>query len=618
MKRLFLPLIIICITFQIFGQVDSTELPIEESIDVCLNKIRNDSTTFPAAVDDFNPIGYQAKAAFPLNGIPRIWVKGSEKYSFFRVKDSKGYMISAEEVLTEPYYTALIELDDETEFVTVEFIDPVTASEVSIDSVKLVKDNIHQMANVPFSILFYGCFEPFTVDTANVPLVLNATNDTLNYQMRQLVKQIAFNKDFRYTSYDQEQEFVDSSRSKLTASPVAIIGTGDQIYTDAGYTSQELKGHPLSAWAHICNNPYPLLDSSSYVKHLNRAYRNFYSFEPIADVLKSIPSFSVWDDHEIRDGWGSHGDEYYDGKMNDTLAPFYFASREAYIQHQWQTGPVNVQKLPDSNVALNAEFNIKGVPVFAFDLRSERDIKRNRVISESQMLDFMSWCATLKPDQEVIIVLSIPLFAESAGEKIAANMTREMLDDIHDSWEYNKVQRDSIIKEIVKLRERNIKPIIVAGDLHYGAITEIWYELNEERKILAYEVITSGLSHETMGESGGGIASKLKDKREKKGWGDKETQVKMNQFNTADYYISVRFSDVKLNFSAIEFNPKSLTTINIFIVDNDNKSFVQRRLPLNWDKTYEQEKDERTRSLIQFLRRSYTSPGIPKRVLRVD
>ena len=595
---------------------DADELPIAETLDECLKRISNDSTWFPAAFEDYNPDNLQAKAAFPLNnGTSRIWVKGSADFSIVNITDLEGKVLVQNIALEPPYFTKIIELDAANNLVKAIFLNRSGSSAI-VDSIGVISHKIFEPATESFSLMFYGCFEPFTIDTARTPRVLFSATNPVNKNMRNLWNLVAFSNQIQYESYDQEGEKTGESLSSLIQNPVAIFGTGDQIYTDAGYNDAVLPGHPTSAWAHVCNNPYPLLNIKAFEQHLHRCYQSFYSFQPIAATIKKIPSFNVWDDHEIRDGWGSHGDEYdAKGKLNDTLAPYYLAARKAFIDHQWIIGPVKKNSAPDNDAALSLDFKIKGVPVFALDLRSGRNIKTKTVIHPSQMNDFRVWCKNLQSGQEVVIITSIPLFAEAIGESMASETMEEMKDDIQDSWENNKDQKDLIIKELIKLRERNIQPILVAGDLHYGSITEVWYMKDDKKKLLAYEIIASGLNHETLGENNSALGSNIKDYREDSDWDSEATRVYLDK--PVQYYTSIRFSKVDLNFSAIEFHPGKNTFINVFTTGEDQKGFAQYRLEVNWNKTYEQEEEERTHSVKDRLLFSFTPPKVPYRKFRI-
>ena len=592
------------------------ELPIAETLEECLKKVRNDSTWFPAAFDDFSPDDLQAKAAFPLdNGTSRIWVKGSAEFSQVNIKDLSGKVIVPNISLAPPFFTQVIEVDAANNMVQAIFLSR-SGNNAIVDSISVISSQIYDPATEPFSLMFYGCFEPFTIDTARKPQVLFSDTKPLNKLMRNLWNQVAFTSQINYDSYDQEGEKTGTSITALVQNPVAIFGTGDQIYTDAGYNDALLPGHPTSAWAHVCNNPYPLLSLPAFEQHLNRCYQNFYAFKPMAATFKKTPSFNVWDDHEIRDGWGSHGDEYTDhGKLNDSLAPYYYASRKAFIDHQWIIGPVKKNAVPGKEGALNLNFKIKGIPVFALDLRSGRNIKTKTVISATQLNDFKNWCKNLKSGQEVVIITSIPLFSETIGETLASESNTEMQDDMLDSWEYNKDQKDIIIKELIKLRERNIQPLLIAGDLHYGSITEVWYMKNDKKKLLAYEVITSGLNHETLGENNSMVGSSIRDYREDADWESEATRVYLDK--PVQYYTSIRFSKVDLNFSALEFHPGQNTFINVFTTGEDQEGFAQYRLEIDWNKSYDEEKDERTHSVKDRLIFSFTPPKVPYRTFRI-
>ena len=84
-----------------------------------------------------------------------------------------------------------------------------------------------------------------------------------------------------------------------------LLHGGDQIYAD-----EATHGHPLSdGWPdRIPDDPAPA-DLDGLTRHLERRFVQRYlmvlAAEGCADLFASVPSLSVWDDHDICDGRGS-------------------------------------------------------------------------------------------------------------------------------------------------------------------------------------------------------------------------------------------------------------------------------------------------------------------------
>lgn len=80
-------------------------------------------------------------------------------------------------------------------------------------------------------------------------------------------------------------DFVDRSQ------PSFIVMMGDQIYMD--------EDKPDVFADHFGS------DSATRRKVMAEKYRLNWSREPVRRILANVPTYMVWDDHDIRDGWGS-------------------------------------------------------------------------------------------------------------------------------------------------------------------------------------------------------------------------------------------------------------------------------------------------------------------------
>ncbi len=552
----------------------------------CLEeKIRNDYTNFPENhFLDYEFNSQQVKICVPKseNQI-RFWVKSDSTKPSVSVYSFNGEQLIDNVKLKKPFYTQVFELNESQDSLRIEFkgeSDDIVTRKV------FPKTTSFYEKDESFSIIFYGCFQPFTVESQK-STILHDDKNPFNYYFRQGFQNIANSKKLNYSPRNEKERV-----GIILKNPKLIIGTGDQFYSDAGYLESSLKNHPLSAWGHTCNNPYPLLDSASFEKHLHNGYTSFYSFSNFRNVFSRLPSINVWDDHEIRDGWGSHGDEYINGKLNDSLKPYYLLARKAFVEHQLATGPIKISdNLIEENKSLHQELKIKNVQIFAFDLRSNRNICENRVISDSQMKDFKKWSKSVKENSEVLIISSMPLFYKSnlVAEGLAKKLVDrgELRDDFNDSWfsEPNVEQRNQIIAELIKMRNRDIKPIIISGDAHVGAMMSIWFkksgENSKDNKRLAYEFIFSGLSHEKLGENRNAFQANLQKRSELIRVKD-PTQTLEN----FDVYPIYEFTRAKLNFGGIQFENGKKTVVSLFINGDNEKNIIQRYLSLDWTENY--------------------------------
>jgi phosphodiesterase/alkaline phosphatase D-like protein len=90
--------------------------------------------------------------------------------------------------------------------------------------------------------------------------------------------------------------------------PAFACGVGDQVYVEGDYHSYGEYGHhhPMSAWT-VEEKPRPRVGLADLPRFLDTCYRGHWSFTTFERALQVCPSLMIWDDHDIRDGWGSQG-----------------------------------------------------------------------------------------------------------------------------------------------------------------------------------------------------------------------------------------------------------------------------------------------------------------------
>lgn len=563
--------------------------------------IKHDTTYFPPPQLDFLPSGYQARLAIPDEDNMRIWVKGNDKDNHVQLFNFADRALAEPIQLPTPFYTAIINAPLDTDSVIVKF-GSYTNGHFRSEKEKVIYTAKAKSRDSRFSFLFYGCFQPFHVNDKGAPLLLHEPSNPLNYEMRQLFEDIALEKELQYYPAGKDS----TEKGNLQSNPLLVAGTGDQVYVDAGYESKDFKQHALSGWAHSCKDPYPLLDKLAYLNHLDRCYRNFYSFRFYDKAFAHLPSLNVWDDHEIRDGWGSHGDEYNKktGKMADDLQPYFNLAKRAYIEHQYAIGTkAETDELISGNKSLEQTVDINGVPVFAFDLRSHRDIHRSRAVNESQMEAFKNWCNTIEEGKEAIIISSMPFFYKpnKPFNLLGRIFKPELRDDINDGWysKFNRRQRNEILQEIINMRNRNVRPIIISGDVHLGGMISAWYKKpDSSRQRLCYEFIFSGLSHESLGEERSGY--KIRFRRRSDGKRVNDPTFPVGQYQVDYIY---EYTNGRLNFGGIQFEEGEKTVASLFMVGENEDFLTKRELVLEWDETFEEYLDK-----AQLIKKSSYAP----------
>ena len=557
---------------------------------------------FPEAdtIKGYENSDVHARVAYPINQQNRIWVKGSLEKQTVKLVDvatSNSLIIIK---LQPPFFTEVINVNAEK--VKVIFCEN---SENCTEYVTLYPGHFEAVKGEDFSLLIYGCMEPFLVeyeDDKPISKIFEGENNS-SFRIRNLFKTLATEKTIRFNdSIKEERNYVFKGLYDsilLNGRPKMILTTGDQVYVDAGYGTKMKNGdvHPISAWE-TKRRPKPFNSSlENYQDYLNMLYNASYSFSEIEEAHHRLPVLPAIDDHELRDGWGSQGDEYEKGIMNPELAGHFKLGRQAFIEHQLLLSNYPEDKAKQqlkTNKTLDYSFKVNGKNGYVFDLRSARNINENILLGDEQWENFEQWLNALDMDQEIILVTSVPVTLRPLKwiENIGKLLKPELRDDARDGWnsKNNQQDRNRLLQLLTHHRiVKDIKPIFVSGDVHKSALIEIWVDPNvkrngkhdvQESMILGYEIVASGISHEFIKT---GISKSIFKLIESQRIGDGLIEFDYMD-KMASVYPLVRKSIVAQNFAAIEFSENENTKIHTFIFNQESESLEQHYINLDFDK----------------------------------
>jgi hypothetical protein len=121
-----------------------------------------------------------------------------------------------------------------------------------------------------------------------------------------------------------------SELEEMLRSPAAereirfLLGLGDAVYVDELW-----KGTKNTGGEHYYN-----LSSGALLYEYNQVYYKYLHIPQVQRVTSYCPMFLTWDDHEIRDGWGSRGDERGEAEQK-----MFLAATQAYEKYQLAHNP---------------------------------------------------------------------------------------------------------------------------------------------------------------------------------------------------------------------------------------------------------------------------------------
>ncbi len=256
----------------------------------------------------------------------------------------------------------------------------------------------------------------------------------------------------------------------------------DEIWAfgDTGYSD----GVPATNFVDKYYDNIDLSSNEEAKKNLLLDYRHMYthtwSWPNFQHVMRNYPHCCVWDDHEIRDGWGSEKNDFRDSNY-----PIGEIARVAADDYILNMGPRIRPALPVGNEQPDAhQARIEGVAaIFVFDGRSSRNYRdrRSTLVSDEQLSDFKNFLSVVKRNVNVKYLLlgcPVPLinlkdFVEILASKAPKELTDligGIRDDVRDSWHSpgNKPGLKVIINMIrdLVLDRYDIDILFISGDIH--------------------------------------------------------------------------------------------------------------------------------------------------------
>lgn len=147
-------------------------------------------------------------------------------------------------------------------------------------------------------------------------------------------------------------------------------------------------------------------------------YKHFWSHPDYRRVLCRIPSYLMWDDHDIMDGWGS-GELYFKrdhSDFNQKSKNMFAAAKEAFhfMQAQRNPDPLN------SKISYDSAFVVGRTAVILLDLRSHRNVfyerKYGRVWLPEQLEQIKTWVEQVLPHVDTLFFVTSVVMAHGAPE----------------------------------------------------------------------------------------------------------------------------------------------------------------------------------------------------------
>lgn len=343
-------------------------------------------------------------------------------------------------------------------------------------------------------------------------------------------------------------------------SPHMIWMLGDSSYSD-GISALDFVNqvYDKKGW----QNSWAMKKDLLSLYRLN--YRYHWSFSSMQNIMRNYPHLGMWDDHEIRDGYGSDENDF----KYENIAIKDIASQAAQ-EYLFQISP-KLRSESNTNIAIDNHqivFN-NSIASFVFDGRNSRNYGEDlaipseipilaghiaglfiggiagsivsnlsdtlteeiidlyrwnnpaEVISDAQLKDFENFCNTLKAQTHTKYLLlgnSVPFiylmdFIETIASESAiagSDLGKNIRDDLRDGW-HSPANRRQLAKLIDILRNlhharEDIEFINISGDIH---ISNAFTFQPEGFSKPLFQVTSSAITNDPPSGSEGGILELL-------------------------------------------------------------------------------------------------------------
>jgi alkaline phosphatase D len=278
------------------------------------------------------------------------------------------------------------------------------------------------------------------------------------------------------------------------------LGMGDQAYVD---------GDPrIDIWRWLRKIKRHNPSDEDMVSWYRDIYRGYWGMPQVRRVLRSFPSYMIWDDHEIKDGWGSYTrdelsnelDRYFeweDRKANLALANRMFAAAKlVYGEYEHSHNP----KTPAGQ--FDYEFRCGPCAFFVLDGRGHRDYEGSagqRILGTAQLARFEDWLSRARKAEIAFVISPVPtVHASSFIVNHADIALLGLADDLRDEWEHksNWVERNRLLEAAFGWSEETGKRLVfLSGDVHVSAAFKLAHRRFQKARV--FQLTSSGITYAT-------------------------------------------------------------------------------------------------------------------------
>ena len=346
-----------------------------------------------------------------------------------------------------------------------------------------------------FSFAFYSCHMPFKYNK------LRKNTKKLNMDMWESLYATLLNQ----RNAKQNMDFV--------------IAGGDQVYADVVDS--------LDIWRRLKKeirkgNDNLLPNFETMICWYRDIYRRYWGFDKVRQVFSSFPTYMIWDDHELGDGWGSYR-RATDGKGKDDLNRILgayqakkFTRKQGWdlvdrmgkaakqVYREYQHSHNLMPKDEEGNKEGQYDYSFphrQCAKFYVLDGRGHRDIneKSYKVLGRKQMDRFRRYVDGLDAEQTQFLFVVSAVSVQHIRSWVFKCMLRpvtsmiHMRDDLRDAWEWNghQEEKEELLEILFGAAEQGIKVCILSGNIHVSAV----FSITDSKNNKIYQLSSSAITH---------------------------------------------------------------------------------------------------------------------------
>jgi alkaline phosphatase D len=227
-------------------------------------------------------------------------------------------------------------------------------------------------------------------------------------------------------------------------------------------------------------------------REFQERYVEAFTTPYIRQLMRSVPTYMILDDHEIEDNW-------VQSRLKDALKRDLFHNAiRAYMSYQWVHGPRNFDK------RIHYSFDCAQVPFFVLDGRTQRirddddgSLRGNHLLGypakksapgfKGQLDQFCDWLVEMQEQRG-----NVPKFVVSPGVFAPNDVgARGANGGSSDSWAAFPETRRHVLRTIVGNSVQNV--VFLSGDIHCSNVSEISFEKKRGGKLplKAFSIVSS-------------------------------------------------------------------------------------------------------------------------------